>query len=102
VLKDSRPSVGDVRGRGLMCGVEFVRDRAAKQPFPPDWKVAERVMDACMQRGLIVYPGHGTVDGAAGDHLLIGPPLVITSDQVDDVVSILSDALDAVERELSA
>jgi adenosylmethionine-8-amino-7-oxononanoate aminotransferase len=101
-LKDSRPSVGDVRGRGLMCGVEFVRDRVAKRPFPPEWKVAERVMDACMERGLIVYPGHGTVDGAAGDHLLIGPPLVITSDQVDDVVSILSDAVGAVERELSA
>ena len=101
-LRDSRPSIGDVRGRGLMCGVEFVQDKVAKRPYPPELKVAERVMDACLERGLIVYPGHGTVDGVAGDHLLIGPPLVITAGQVADILAILSDAIGAVERELPA
>jgi len=101
-LKDRRPSVGDVRGCGLMCGVEFVQDKAAKRPYPPELKVAERVMDACLERGLIVYPGHGTVDGVAGDHLLIGPPLVITAGQVADILAILSDAIGAIERELPA
>jgi 4-aminobutyrate aminotransferase-like enzyme len=99
-LKESRPTVGDVRGRGLMCGVEFVKDKAARRPFPPELKVAERVMDACMERGLNVYPGHGTIDGAAGDHLLIGPPLVIASSQIADVLVILSDAIAAVEKEI--
>lgn len=99
-LKDRRPSVGNVRGRGLMCGVEFVSDKAGKRPFPPELKVAERVMDACLERGLIVYPGHGTVDGVAGDHMLIGPPLVITAGPVADILAILSDAIGAVEREL--
>lgn len=98
-LKASRPSVGDVRGLGLMCGVEFVKDKATREPYPPELKVAERVMDACLGRGLIVFPGHGTVDGTAGDHLLIGPPLVITSQQVGDLLGILRDAIHAVEKE---
>lgn len=95
-----RPSVGDVRGLGLMCGVEFVRDRATKAPFDPGLKVAERVFDACMERGLIVFPGHGTIAGARGDHLLIGPPLVITATQVDDLLATLAEAIGAVEKEL--
>jgi 4-aminobutyrate aminotransferase-like enzyme len=99
-LKASQPSIGDVRGRGLMCGVEFVKDKATKEPYPPESKVAERVMDACMERGLIVYPGHGTVEGTAGDHLLIGPPLVISSNQVEDLLSLLKDAIDAVGKEI--
>jgi adenosylmethionine-8-amino-7-oxononanoate aminotransferase len=90
-------SVGDVRGLGLMAGVEFVRDRATKEPFDPKLKVAERVFDACMDRGLIVYPGHGTIAGALGDHLLIGPPLVITAGQVDDLLATLAEAIAAVE-----
>jgi adenosylmethionine-8-amino-7-oxononanoate aminotransferase len=97
-LRASHPSVGDVRGLGLMCGVEFVTDRTTREPFPPELKFAERIMDACMERGLIVYPGHGTVDGAAGDHLLIGPPLVITASQIADLLAILADAFDAVEK----
>jgi adenosylmethionine-8-amino-7-oxononanoate aminotransferase len=55
-------------------------------------------MDACLDRGLIVYPGHGTVDGTSGDHLLIGPPLVITSRQTADLLAILQEAVGAVEK----
>ena len=51
----------------------------------------------CMERGLIVYPGHGTVAGSLGDHLLIGPPLVITAGQVDDLLATLAEAIAAVE-----
>jgi adenosylmethionine-8-amino-7-oxononanoate aminotransferase len=97
-MQRGQRSVGDVRGLGLMAGVEFVRDRATKEPFDPKLKVAERVFDACMERGLIVYPGHGTVAGALGDHLLIGPPLVITAGQVDDLVATLAEAIAAVEK----
>jgi adenosylmethionine-8-amino-7-oxononanoate aminotransferase len=99
-IKAKHASVGDVRGLGLMCGVEFVKDPATRQPFPPELKVAERVMDACMERGLIVFPGHGTVDGSAGDHLLIGPPLVIAAGQIAELLGILADAIGAVEKEI--
>jgi adenosylmethionine-8-amino-7-oxononanoate aminotransferase len=54
-----------------------------------------------MEHGLIVYPGHGTVAGARGDHLLIGPPLVVTVTQVDDLLAILAEAIGAVEKSLS-
>jgi adenosylmethionine-8-amino-7-oxononanoate aminotransferase len=100
-IKERRHSVGDVRGLGLMCGVEFVADRGAREPFPVELKVAERVMDACMDRGLIVFPGHGTVDGTAGDHLLLGPPLVITSSETAELLAILEDGIAAVEREIA-
>jgi adenosylmethionine-8-amino-7-oxononanoate aminotransferase len=99
-VKARRPSVGDVRGLGLMCGVEFVADRETRDPFPAELKVAERVMDACLERGLIVFPGHGSVDGVAGDHLLLGPPLVITTQEVQEMLSILEDGIAAVEREI--
>jgi adenosylmethionine-8-amino-7-oxononanoate aminotransferase len=99
-IKASHTAVGDVRGLGLMCGVEFVKDKATKEPFPPEFKVAEQIMDACMERGLIVFPGHGTVDGVAGDHLLLGPPLVITASQILDLLTILKDAIGSVEKSL--
>jgi adenosylmethionine-8-amino-7-oxononanoate aminotransferase len=83
-----------------MCGVEFVKDRTTKEPFDPALKVAERVFDACMDRGLIVYPGHGTVAGTSGDHILIGPPLVIAAEQVDDLLVILEDAVRVVASDL--
>ncbi len=92
-----RTSIGDVRGLGLMAGVEFVRDRKTREPYPPGLRFAERVMDACLERGLIVFPGHGTVEGVAGDHLLLGPPLVIGEQEVDELLSILEEALAFVE-----
>jgi hypothetical protein len=90
------PSVGDVRGIGLMWGVEFVADRATKAPFPPQRHFAQQVADAAFARGLIVYPSSGCVDGAAGDHLTLGPPFVITAEQMDELVLLLRQALEAV------
>ena len=98
-IKAGHASVGDVRGLGLMCGVEFVKDKTTREPFPPELKVAERIMDACLERGLIVFPGHGTLEGTTGDHLLIGPPLVIAANQVADLLTTLEEAIGAVEKE---
>jgi adenosylmethionine-8-amino-7-oxononanoate aminotransferase len=74
--------VGDVRGLGLLWGVEFVGDKKTKTPFPPGKNFAGLVGQACMRRGLLVYPMQGCVDGVAGDHLLIAPPAVITVEQI--------------------
>jgi adenosylmethionine-8-amino-7-oxononanoate aminotransferase len=98
-LADS-PLVGDVRGLGLMLGLEFVQDKATKAPFPPSARVAPRVAEAALQRGLFVYPGTGTVDGERGDHLMVAPPLVITEPECDELVTALTAALGAVAREL--
>jgi adenosylmethionine-8-amino-7-oxononanoate aminotransferase len=88
--------VGDIRGQGLMLGLEFVADRTTKEPFPSKSRVAQRLADAAFERGLIIYPGQGTADAVLGDHVMIAPPLVITDEQLDDVVGILADALQAV------
>ncbi|MCC6315083.1 MAG: aspartate aminotransferase family protein [Thermomicrobiales bacterium] len=100
-LQDRHPMVGDARGLGLLCGVEFVQNRATKRPFPPDWRVSKRVAAATLARGLISYPGSGTVDGVAGDHLLYAPPLTISHEQIDDLVAILDESLTAVAADLA-
>jgi adenosylmethionine-8-amino-7-oxononanoate aminotransferase len=75
-------SVGDVRGIGLLWAVEFVADKASKRPFPPGQSFAGLVGAAALKRGLLVYPMQGSVDGISGDHLLLAPPAIITSDQI--------------------
>ncbi len=85
--------VGDVRGIGLLLGVEFVQDRASKAPHPPERYFAAKVGEAAMRRGLLVYPMQGTVDGESGDHLLLAPPAVITGEQITWAVEQLRDAI---------
>lgn len=80
-LRDEE-SVGDVRGIGLLCAVEFVADRISKRPFPAEKTFSARVEAAAMKRGLLVYPMQGCLDGVSGDHLLLAPPAVITSEQI--------------------
>jgi hypothetical protein len=74
--------VGDVRGRGLLIGVELVADRTSKAPFPRAARVAERVTAAAKAAGLLVYPSTGCANGVDGDLFLVGPPLAITDDQL--------------------
>jgi adenosylmethionine-8-amino-7-oxononanoate aminotransferase len=88
--------VGDVRGMGLMWGVEFIGDRATRAPFPAGLHFAQQVADAALARGLIVYPGSGNVDGDAGDLVLIGPPFTIGDEQIHELVSLLKEAIEAI------
>jgi len=98
----AHPTVGDVRGRGLMAGVEFVRNKQTKEPFPLEYLFGKRVFEEAFARGLVVFPSSGTVDGVMGDHLLLAPPFIITESQVDDLVRILDEAIAAVEKGLPA
>ena len=74
--------IGDVRGLGLLWAVEFVADQKTKRPFAPELNFAGRVAAAAMDRGLLVYPMQGCVDGTSGDHLLLAPPAVITKEEI--------------------
>ena len=87
--------VGDIRGRGLFMGIEFVADRAAKTTFEPELKLHLRVKKEAMARGLLVYPMGGCADGTRGDHVLLAPPFIVTPADVDAVVERLGDAVDA-------
>ena len=97
------PLVGEIRGRGLLAGIELVADRATKVPFPPEAGVGRRVAAAALARGVVILAGQpGLVNGVAGDHLLLAPPYVIEPNQIATVVDILGSALAEVEAELRA
>lgn len=87
------PSVGDVRGIGLLWAVEFVADRATKAPYPAPMNFCGKVAEAAQQRGLLVYPVQGCVDGNSGDHILIAPPAVISEEQVSWALEQLAAAI---------
>ncbi len=86
--------VGDIRGRGLFRGLEFVEDRATKQPFSPDLKVHARIKSEAMANGLMCYPMGGTIDGREGDHLLLAPPFIVSDAELSAIVDRLGDAID--------
>ena len=88
------PHVGDIRGRGLMIGVEIVKDRGSKEPFEPERKLPARIKAAAMDEGLMVYPMGGTIDGLSGAHVLLAPPYTIDSGHVEAIVDRLGKALD--------
>jgi len=94
------PCVGDVRGLGMMWGVEFVADRKTKVPFPPELHFGQHVCNLTFERGVIFYPGSGSVDGVRGDHLMVAPPFVITEGEIDEVVSMLRRAVLDVHEEI--
>ena len=87
--------VGDIRGRGLFVGLELVADRTSRAPFDPAHKVFARVRSEAMARGLMCYPGGGTIDGKRGDHILLAPAYIIEDGQLDEIVARLGDAVDA-------
>jgi adenosylmethionine-8-amino-7-oxononanoate aminotransferase len=87
--------VGDIRGRGLFLALELVEDRPTKRPFDPALRLHARIKAEAMARGLMVYPMGGTIDGRAGDHVLLAPPFIVTDGELDLIVERLAAAVDA-------
>ena len=92
----NHPNVGEIRGRGLLAGVELVADRSTRAPFPRAERVTENVLRAARERGLLLYSGTGLADGTNGDAIVLGPPFVITDGELEILVDRTADALDAV------
>ncbi len=90
------PFVGDIRGQGLMWGVEFVADRATKEPFPAAQGLAKKLGDEAFKRGLILYPISGNADGTRGDQVMVAPPFIVTDEQLDEIVGLLAETVTAV------
>jgi adenosylmethionine-8-amino-7-oxononanoate aminotransferase len=91
--------VGDIRGRGLFQAIELVADRASKAPFDPARRLHLRIKQAGFERGLACYPMGGTVDGVAGDHVVLAPPYIVTAGEIELIVERLGDAVDAALAE---
>jgi adenosylmethionine-8-amino-7-oxononanoate aminotransferase len=87
--------VGDIRGRGLFWAIELVEDRASKAAFSPKRQLNLRIKEAALERGLICYPMGGTVDGKAGDHVILAPPFNAEARQIEEIVALLGDSVDA-------
>jgi adenosylmethionine-8-amino-7-oxononanoate aminotransferase len=90
------PHIGDLRGRGFFRGIELVLDRETNDPFERSLGIAMKIKKAAMQEGLICYPMGGTIDGRNGDHIMLAPPFIYTSDHMDEMVEKLKRAIDQV------
>ena len=87
------PQVGDIRGMGLMWGIEFVQDKESKRPYDINLHLSQKIADEAFCLGLVVYPGSGSVDGHQGDHVMIGPPFCINQDETIQLVKMLAKAI---------
>jgi len=101
--------VGEIRGRGLMVGLELVEDRETRRPFARGARLTEAVVRAARDRGVLLYSGTGTANGLDGDTILLGPPFVVTDDELVRIADVVTDALgaaiqanDAIETPASA
>ncbi|MGM9975106.1 MAG: aspartate aminotransferase family protein [Clostridiaceae bacterium] len=94
------PIVGEVRGKGLMLGVEFVKDQNTKEPFDKSLKVSDVVTKHCLEAGIVPYPGGGSVDGVRGDHIQLTPPINISREEVDELFNGVETAIKKTCEEL--
>jgi len=96
----SLPFIGDIRGKGLLVGIEFVKDQASKEPFSPGLHVHQWINRIALENGLIVYPCNGTADGLVGDHILLMPPLIISSSEINELIEKLASTFTQFSKEL--
>ena len=90
------PQVGEIRGRGLFWALELVEDRASKKPFDPKRRINARLKLRALENGLMCYPMGGSLDGVAGDHVMLAPPYIISEAQLDEAVDKLARSIDEV------
>ena len=96
------PLVGDVRGRGLLAGIEFVADADTREPLPREAAFAETFTAAALDAGLVVWPNVGHADGRRGDLAMLAPPFIVTDEEIDQMVERFTRALRAATDRIGA
>lgn len=91
-LQAQFPFIGDVRGKGLLLAFELVSDLDTMEPLPKELDAHTRLVDIAYEKGLIIY-SRRTRHGLAGDHFLVCPPMIVTSEQVQDILALLQQSL---------
>ncbi len=99
-LQKKHGTIGDVRGKGLLLGIELVQDQKTNKPFSADLKVSKQLGSIALKNGLVIYPGAGSIDGVQGNHFLICPPLIISEEEIDEIVEKLDASLSRLEQKL--
>jgi adenosylmethionine-8-amino-7-oxononanoate aminotransferase len=97
----SHSNVGEVRGRGLLVGIELVADRSTRRPFPRQARLVEAVMAHARGAGLLLYHGTGNADGTNGDTILLGPPFVVTEAELATIAETLGEAVERATAEVA-
>jgi adenosylmethionine-8-amino-7-oxononanoate aminotransferase len=103
-LKRKHSIIGDCRGKGLMTGIEFVKDKKTKEPFDESINLNRRLVDEAFLRGLIIYPGAsgGMINGKGGNAIMVAPSFIITKEQLDELLSILDETITTVEKQIAS
>jgi adenosylmethionine-8-amino-7-oxononanoate aminotransferase len=89
----SHPNVGDIRGIGLLIGIEFVSEKKSRKPFPQSQNIAERIRQAALEEKVLTYPTQGCVDGLGGDHILLAPPFTLSTEESALIARAIQSAL---------
>jgi len=92
------PTVGDTRGKGLMMGVEFVKKKETKESIDPGFSYSTQIRKEALKQGLTLLAATGCNNGTEGDQILLGPPFIITEEQIDEMIDILDNTISVVER----
>jgi hypothetical protein len=90
---ESHPHVGEIRGLGLLVGIELVKNKSTREPFPREENIAEKIRQAALAENVLTYPSQGCVDGIRGDHVLLAPPFVLTQAESEIIARALEAAL---------
>src|SRR6267154_5929987 len=93
---ESHPNVGEIRGLGLLIGIELVKNRSTREPFPRESNIAERIRQAALDQNVLTYPTQGCVDGINGDHIVLAPPFIISREESAQIARALHSALQTV------
>jgi len=92
--------VGDVRGKGLLTAVEFVKDKKTRTPFERKVDLARTIAGKAFEKGLIVHPVFGGIDSVLGDCILLSPPFIIQENEINEIVEILKETIQEVQNKL--
>jgi len=98
-LAGRHASIGQVRGQGLLTAIELVQDRSTRLPFAAELQMAQQLADTAFEEGLIIYPRRPII-GLAGDHVLVAPPLIVTAEQIDEILNRMERALVKIPQTL--
>ena len=94
----STRDVGDIRGKGLLIGIEFVQDKETKKAFPREWGYTEKFVSIALERGLVVWPNVSHADGIDGDLILLAPPFIIGQEEISSIHSVLNETLEEMKK----
>lgn len=99
-LEAKYPLIGNVRGKGLLWGIEFVADKETKKPFELSSHVTNRVINKGYEKGLIIYNAAGGLNGQGGDAILLTPPLIIQTEEVQELLGLLEEVISEISVQL--